>query len=377
MESKDLLYVLSSDFKDTSNMVTPVLEGKKWDVSSKKAGTAYQIAMDYNYPKSSDDDETIQKRLMIKTPRLTTSRGIQDHKEFVGKPAICVRFDLKNPEHKHFIGEFGTKYEYDRKGNHVDKEHTPSTGVLSSLYDWSIYQIGRHIAKLDDRDDPDDNDFFEATKMISKNMFFYRRKYTKKDAEEGNGKCGEIVPGADPLKFFKLQAYTGMDDTGKPLPTKYTDFMMASGKQVPISFLYDKSFDFTGVLSFRRIYLGARNSVTMELTHCIIHKFNESISGISRITSRLLTENKESNPEEADLVEKQYAEMLGKSSQEVTKSVLSRDVDRFANDDDNNSDVSEDREDITFDETERNVKSEDESSAPVVSRRRRIRQTSD
>lgn len=373
MNNSGPIYVDFSDF-NTANMVNPTLEGKKWDVSSKKAGTAYQLLMEYNYL---NDDNEVKRRLAIKTPRFTTYKGCQDHKEFIGKPAIKVRLDLKNSEHKEFVGEFGSKYEFDRKGNPVDNDRTPSTGCLSSLYDWSIENVGAHIAKLDGRDEADDSDFFEATKMISKDAFYYRRKYTKQDAAKGEGKFGELVPGADPIKFFKLMAYTGMDDTGKPLPTKYTNFVMASGKEVPHTFLYDKSFDFTGVLSFRRIYLGARNSVTMEFTHCIIHKFNETSSGLSRIASKLLTENKEHNPEEADMVEQQYAEMVGKQNLTPKKEVVGRDVDRFADDSESvvkKDDTNEVNNTITVDETE---DADDDDDKPARRTRRRTRQTSD
>lgn len=305
---KTTTYIKYNEF-DVDNMKDFDFNGK-WDVSGSKNPDSFQILMEYNYG-NKDSYET--SRLKIKMPQLSTSRGITDHKEFIGKPAIAVRFDMKNTEHATFVGKFGTKYEYDRRGRHVSEDLVPSTGVLSQLYDWSIRSYGRHLAKRDGRnpDDADDADYFEATKQISKDMFYYRRKYTAVDEKSGKGKKGELIPDADPMKFFKLLSYTGLDDSGNPLPTKYTNFMMPNGTKVDITDLYGRGFEFTGVLSFRRIYIGARKSVTMELTDVLIHKFYVNEQGISKVLGRLLTENMEENPDEADSVAKQYEEMKG------------------------------------------------------------------
>lgn len=283
----------------------------KHDVSGPRNPDSYQVLMEYGYPDANNKLE--YSRLRVEMPRFNTYKGIQDHKQFVGKPAIAVRFDMKNPEHVAFVGEFGTLYEYNRRGQHLSDEPKPSTGVLSQLYDWSVRQYGRHLAKMDGRnpDDADDADYFEATKHVTKDMFYYRRKYTAADEKAGKGKKGEIIPGADPMKFFKLLAYTEMNDDGTQKPTKYTNFLMPNGEKIDMRYLYDKSFDFTGVLSFRRIYIGARKSVTMELTDVLINQFHVTEQGLSRTANHLLTKNAKANPEEADLVARQFAEMRG------------------------------------------------------------------
>lgn len=269
---------------------------------------AKEIAINYLY--SIDGEKDVDARLVIQCPEMKTSKGIVPPKLAGianGKPAIQVSFDVdENPDHNLFIGSFGTKYDYvfDKKAGSYQPPSNPkdSTGVLGSIYDWCVLQYAKYCANRETggtgNEEPGPPDYIDAVKEISKDFFFHRRRHT-----EGENK-GRLVEGAKPIKFMKLMTYrpgTAEENCAK--------FYLPNKERVPAEFLRDRAFVFIPFLSFRRIFVGEKVSVTMEITESVIVDLLESVQGISIRSGKLIDQLYSGNPKMAEQIAEKFALM--------------------------------------------------------------------
>lgn len=264
---------------------------------------ASEIAINYMYP---TDEKEVESRLIIECPTFKTQRGIEPPKVFAGgsgkgKPAIATIFDLEDPDQKNFVGSFGNKHEYKKvKGSveRVHKDYIEPSGILGSIYDWCVEQYAKYLILQDDpesTEDPGLLEYREASNKINIKDFIYFRRH--KDGEFKD----QIVEGANPLKFFKLLSYA----VGTPEENS-AKFYLPDGTRIDNKTLYGKSFSYTPFISFRRIFISEKVSVTIDLIEAVIVDFFESTHGISARSSRLIQHMKASDPEQAAVIAEKY-----------------------------------------------------------------------
>lgn len=273
---------------------------------------AKEIAINYLYPIAGEKD--VEARLIIECPVLKTSRGIVPPKLANvgnGKPAIAVSFDVdENDDHKLFVGSFGTKFDYvyDKKSGSYQPPSDPkdSTGVLGSIYDWCILQYAKYNANIDTGgiggEEPGAPDYNNAVKEIGKDSFFHRRRHAS-----GENK-GRLIDGAKPMKFFKLMTYrpgTAEENCAK--------FYLPNKDRVSPEMLRNQSFVFIPFLSFRRIFIGEKVSVTMEMTECVIIDILESVQNIPTRSNKLIDRLYSENPKMAEQIAEKFALMKNQS----------------------------------------------------------------
>lgn len=291
------LYVSYNQFDKSMMADTPHREA----AVPEGMGKADEIPIDYMY--EIPNDEPLTARLIVETPVMRASRGVAKPKVFGtdvgnGKPSIPVHFDMMNPDILKFVGRFGNEYEFheDDEGRlvRIHENPTEGSGVLGYLHSWCIHRLAQYLAiKKGKGSTPTNRQLDESHNLIQKKLFFYQRD------EESN-----------PSKFFKLMTYR--PNTPEE---NFCKFYLPNGQQVHYTKFYDRPFEFTGFLSFRRIFVGEKISVTMELTEVVIHDILESAPSIPQRSARVIERIRESNPEQIDIVTKKYM-MLTQSSDE-------------------------------------------------------------
>lgn len=263
---------------------------------------ATEIPIEYMYPLEGAED--VQARLIMECPMMrTTAKGIQPPKSFAGstngKPAVQVVFDKTNPEHMAFVGSFGNQYEYteDDDGRTVQAHKNPvkATGCLGKIRDWCIYQYATYLASLKGRSTPSPKQLEEAEKKMLKKFFWLKRLH-----DDGPLK-GQVDEDSSPMRYFKLMTYR----PGTPEESR-AKFCLPDGTKVDMAILYGRCFVWTPFLSFRRIFDGAKFSVTMEVTEAIINDFIEVVTGMPIRSSRLVERLSKENPDQAALVAEKY-----------------------------------------------------------------------
>jgi hypothetical protein len=282
-------------------------------------GRSTEIPINYMY--INDEGKESESRLIIEGPLLTTKKGIEPPKQFSsgtgkGKPAIPVIFDLSDPDQAHFVGGFGNKHEYRKVKGGIERVHEDFVspfGVLGSIYEWCIDQYARYLV-LEDGGKKDDEpgmlEYRDASIKINTKDFFYQRVHKDGDLK------GKIVEDSNPLKFFKLLTYA----PGTP-EENLAKFYLPDGTKLDNTTLFGKSFSFRPFISFRRIFISEKVSVTVELTEAVVTDFHESMQGISIRSSRLIQRMKESDPEQAALVAEKYRLLMGDNTSHTELSV--------------------------------------------------------
>lgn len=259
-------------------------------------GSADQISVDYLYPSGQEGLPDIQERLVIETPIFRTNRGIQSPQDANGKPAIPVTFDMMNKDHVLFLGSFGNKYEYteDEEGRTLPVHSEPElpSGVLGSIYGWAIEQVAAYIALKAKKDKVTNKHYEEAASKIPQSGFWYKPPI----GDDGKTRY---------LKYFKLMSF----HPGQP-DENSAKFYLPNGTMVNPKDFYNRGFEFSGVLSFRRIFLGPKWSVTMELTDILIHDIFDSSGGISGRSAAMIERMNAHNPGKADAVAQKYKELM-------------------------------------------------------------------
>lgn len=301
---------------------------------------AYEIPILYQY--DTGDGKHTAERFTLECPKFKARKGVVPPMKIgtgdaKGKPAIQVAIDrLNDPDHAVFAGTLGNKHEYGKsKGRAIRKypDYEAPSGVLGTIYDWSVNQYAKYLMDRDDvsKEEREDEDTLisylaQATdpKMgITRKMF-----YTEV------GKDGEAFKDNIALKFFKLMCF--MPGTAEENMAR---FYTPDGSRIPVKNLYGQSFEFIPFLSFRRIWIGEKVSVTMEITEAVITDIFESTSGISDRSSRLIERIVSGNPEKAAEVAEKFKALMDapKSSEAPAPAGCVVDVEPHKDDSDNDS----------------------------------------
>lgn len=270
--------------------------------------TAYEIVPQWVYDMG-EGEKPIESRLNIEGPSFRAPRGIQPPKAMgggdaaKGKPAIQVVFRMDNPDHVLFAGTLGTKHEYRSKKGvtaRVNEDFKEPDGCMGLLYDWSIENYARFLAQQDAKDDPDmdpnEIDISHYARAadpkngITRKMFYYERM-----------EDGKVVEGSNPTKFFKIMSFR----PGSP-DENMAKFTLANGEKADIKKLYGQGMEFTPFICYRRIFIGEKVSVTMEITEAVITELFDTQGIVPVRSSRLIERLSKEDPSRADEVASKY-----------------------------------------------------------------------
>lgn len=271
-----------------------------------------EIRFEYRYQLLGTDD--VQAKFCIVCPQMTsTPQGIQPPRAYKGvvaegsKPSVQVAFDMKNPDHVTFIGDFGNQYEFteDEEGRTVPvhKDSKKGTGFMGTFRDWCIFQYALYLASKKGRTTPSSKNLEEAEAKIEKKFFWV---YSNHRDGELKGQPDPI--NGTPMRYFKLLNYkpgTPEENTAK--------FTLPDKTKVDSKILYGRQFVWTPILSGRRIYEAKTFAVQMEVGEAVINDILEKVPrGVSvpMRTSRLVERISKDNPEQAAMIAAKYKLLL-------------------------------------------------------------------
>lgn len=299
---------LSVHFKDFDRQRLTTVGIK---VANSPMGTAYEIPIEYKYPLG-DDQKDVQSRLVIECPKFRANKGIKKpmltdkQKIGEGKPALCSVFDIYNNEdHKLFAGTFGNHrlYEENEDGitELVDPNPKESTGVLASIRDFCVEEYAKYLLKQSKKakSEPTKQNYIDAEKVIQKKFFYFEREI------DNSGDSDRKIEDSKPIKYFKLMTYkpgTQEENSAKAY--------LPDGNRIDLKELYGITFEYTPFLSFRRIWIGEKVSVTMEVTEFVINDIFDTPLLMTKRASALISRLQEENPNQAEIVAKKYKLML-------------------------------------------------------------------
>jgi hypothetical protein len=287
------------DFDPKRLSTTGAIEAKTPDGMA----TAHAIPINYRYPV--DGDKDVESKLIIECPSFTSRNGLQAPKfgSVGGKPAFQVSIKRDDPDHQIFAGTLGNKHEYKTKKGTIERVNEPyvePSGVLGSIYDWCVTEYAKFLVvadgdKLEDLDIAHYKAASDPKTGIQRKMFYFERL----DDD------GSIMKDSNHVKFFKTLSYkpgTQEENLAK--------FYLPDGSRVDNSKLYNQGFECTPFLSFRRIFIGEKISVTMEVCEAVITDLLDSHSEVSFRSSRFIERMAKTDPSKAEEVAQKYKSLL-------------------------------------------------------------------